>query len=345
MQRKFLSVVLVGILLALAVSGTALAKQKLVVSTWGYGYDIFREIIEEPFEKLYDVDVVYEFGNNSERLSKLRLFRNNPRVDVVQLAHYYTQMGVDEGLFETIDPDALAYWDQIYDFAKDPTGPGYGPAYTVSRVGIVYRADKVKEPITSWADLWREDLRGRIALPELSTTQGPAFLAIIGKTFGSGLQDIDTAFEKIKELKPHVVKFYSKSSELINLFERGEVWVAPDLQLFMGGFLELDMPIEWVDPVEGVVANFNTINIVKNTKNRDLAQKYIEFILSPEVQYELAVKLGDSPVNKEVVISEEDAVTLTYGEDVVKNLITLDWDFILDNFDSWLDRWNREIVN
>lgn len=345
MQKKLVKVVLVGLILALAGSGTAMAKRQLIVSTWGFGYDIFKETIEEPFEELYDVDVVYEFGNNSERLSKLRLFKNAPRVDVVQLAHYYAQMGVDEGLFATIDPASIPSWDEIYDFAKDPTGISYGPAYTVSRMGIVYRPDKVKAPITSWADLWREDLRGHVALPELSTTQGPMFLAMVGETFGSGLKDIETAFAKIKELKPHVVKFYSKSSELINMFERGEVWAAPDLQLFYGGFLGLGIPVEWVDPVEGVVANFNTINIVKNAPNRDLAEKYVEFVLSRDVQYENAVKLGDSPVNKETKISEEDARTLTYGEDVVAKLVTLDWDFILKNLDNWLDRWNREIVH
>lgn len=345
MVKKFCLIVVVLMMSALLLAPAGVAKEKLVVSTWGYGYDIFQETIEKPFEALYDVDVVYEFGNNSDRIAKLRLFRNAPRVDVIQLAHYYAQIMVDEGLFEPIDPGKLASWDELYDFAKAPTGEGYGPAYTVSRLGIVYRTDKVKEPITSWQDLWREDLRGHIALPELSTTQGPMMLAIIGKTFGSGLKDVDTAFAKIKELKPHIVKFYNRSSELINMFERGEVWAAPTLQLFLGGFLKTGLPIEWCDPEEGVVANFNTINIVKGTKKKDLAYKYVEFILNKHTQYENAVKLGDSPVNKEVKIDPEAAKTLTYGRDVIDKLVTLDWEFILKHRDSWLDRWNREIIS
>jgi putative spermidine/putrescine transport system substrate-binding protein len=38
-------------------------------------------------------------------------------------------------------------------------------------VGLVYRSDKIA-PLTSWKDLWRPELKGRVAFPDVSTTQG-----------------------------------------------------------------------------------------------------------------------------------------------------------------------------
>lgn len=330
----------------LLVAGAAAAKEKLVVSTWGFAYDVFKKTVQEPFEKKYDCEIVYEFGNNADRLAKLRMFKNSPRVDVVQMTDYFTETMAQEGLLAKLDyAHKLTNYKHLYDFAQTPTGPSYGPAYTVSRFGLVYRADKVKKPLTSFHDLWRPDLAGHIALPELSTTQGPMFLAMVAKASGVSLKDADTIFAKLKTLKPAVVKFYSKSSELINMFERGEVWVAPAQQLVMDGLLKAVPSATWVDPKEGSVAVVNTINVVAGSKHTDLALKYIDFMLSQQTQYENAVKVNDSPVNRLVKIPAAEAKTLTVGEKMIDSLITLDWHYVNSQLPKWLDRWNREIAN
>ena len=59
------------------------------------------------------------------------------------------------GLFQTVDRSKLPNLDGVYEMAKAPMGD-YGPAYTLGRVGIVYDSAQVSEPLTSWADLWRE---------------------------------------------------------------------------------------------------------------------------------------------------------------------------------------------
>jgi hypothetical protein len=35
---------------------------------------------------------------------------------------------------------------------------------------------------------------------------------------------------------------------------------------------------------------------------------------------------------------------LTYGKDVIEQLIVLDIPYILEVRDAWVDRWNREIA-
>lgn len=343
LKRKVIITLLLAAILTLPV-GAAHAKEQLVVSTWGFAYDIFKKTIQEPFEKLYDVEIVYEFGNNAERIAKLKMFKNNPRVDVVHMTDYFAEQLIQEGIFEKLDYTKLKNFSELHDFAREPNGAGYGPAYTVSRFGIVYRSDMVKKPITSFHDLWRSDLAGHIALPELSTTQGPMFLAMIAKAEGVSLKDSDAVFKKLKTLKPAVVKFYNKSSELINMFERGEIWVAPAQQLVMDGLLKVVPSATWADPKEGSVAVINTLNVVAGSRKKDLALKYIDFVLSRKVQYDSAVLINDSPTNKLVKIPPAEVKTLTVGKAMINSLITLDWNFINSQRDKWLDRWNREIA-
>ena len=88
----------------------------------------------------------------------------------------------------------------------------------------------------------------------------------------------------------------------------------------------------------------NTINIVKGTENKELAEKFINWLLSKEFQKTSAVAKIDSPVNTKVELSAEEAAGITYGADVVNKLIQLDMNVVLEKNEEWINRWNREIA-
>ncbi|MER2060894.1 MAG: ABC transporter substrate-binding protein, partial [Niallia sp.] len=58
-------------------------KEKLVVSTWGFNEDFFRNEIYKPFEEENNVEIVLDTGNNADRLNKVR--QGNSDVDVIFL--------------------------------------------------------------------------------------------------------------------------------------------------------------------------------------------------------------------------------------------------------------------
>jgi putative spermidine/putrescine transport system substrate-binding protein len=100
--------------------------------------------------------------------------------------------------------------------------------------------------------------------------------------------------------------------------------------------------VVFVNPQEGSYINFNTINIVKNSKNKDLALKFIDYALSTEVQTRTAKALGESPVNTEVELTDEEAENLTYGELVEKSNV-VDHEFVNTMKTQWIDKWNRTL--
>ena len=334
----------VAILSLFCLGSLAFAAEELVVSTWGFNMDKIEKYIKIPFEEKYGVKIIYEQGNNADRLNKLILTKDNPTVDVVHFSDYFTQIAINEGVIAEMDLSNIPNVERLYEIAKHPLGEKYGPAHTLYNYGLVYRTDRASEPVTSWKDLWRDEFKDFVSLPDITTTQGPSTVVMTALTWGEGITDDETAFAKLAELKDSVIKFYSRSSELISLFQQEEVWIAPVQRFAWGNLVETGLPLAWVNPSEGSVGMQNLICLVKGTQKADLAYKYIDWVLSDEVQTAMAMDLVDSPSNKYVEVPEDIAERLTHGKDTIEKLIVLEMPYILEERDAWVDRWNREIA-
>jgi putative spermidine/putrescine transport system substrate-binding protein len=331
------------VLLVLLLGSLSLAQ--VAVSTWGFGMDLIDKNVTSTFEEIYGMEILYDLGNNADRISKIQLRKDNPNIDVAEFAPTFALRGANEGLFQPLDPSRIAAYDELYDWAKDPFGNSLGVGFTVYSYGIVYRTDMVSEPITSWRDLWREDLKGRVSLPNITTTQGAATVVMASRAWGGSEEDADIGFAKLAELaEENVVTFYARTSELISLFEQGEIWAAPVLRFGWGGLQDTGLDLAWVAPEEGSVGFINTISIIKDAPDLDAAYDYINHKLSHSVQEAMALDLVDSPTNATVMVPAEQAASLTYGEEEISNLIFLDYDFLLSVEEAWIQRWNEEIL-
>ncbi len=348
-MKKLVVLTLVVTLLVTAVgfSGQANAAEKrtLVVSTWGYNQELIDKNITQPFEEMYNVDIVYETGNNSERLGKLLERGDNPGVDVINLAGDYAYQAMQEGVLQPYDPEQLSNLEELYDWAQDPLGDHYGVGYSISSLGLFYRTDEVEEPITSWRDLWREDVAGYVTVPEMGTTQGAAMLLMMALAWGGDADNLEPAWEKLPELVPQLATTYRRSSEMISLVQQEEVWVGAYASYAWGGLLGTELPLEAVVPEEGLAGFLSVTSIVKGTENEDLAHAYIDFLISHDVQLAEALDLVDSPTNATVTeIPEDIAAQLTYGEDVVDSLIFPDYAETAKHKEEWIERWNEIIA-
>ncbi|WP_445486795.1 ABC transporter substrate-binding protein [Niallia sp. 03133] len=345
-MKKLISLLVMASLLLLAACGSNEGSKektkKLVVSTWGFNEDFFNKEIYKPFEEENHVEIVLDTGNNADRLNKIK--QGNSDVDIIFLSDYYAQQGIQDNLFETIDHAKLPNLNNIYDVAKAPLGEDYGPAYTIAQFGIAYNPDEVKKPITSWNDLWSKDLKGKITIPSITSTTGPMFLDAASVIGGSKTFNEDKAFSEMKKIMPSVVKEYSQTSEFVNMFSQGEIAAGPIMGMYFASLQEAVPNAKFVIPSEGGYGVMNTVNIIKGSDQKELSEKFINYILGKEVQEKSAKNKVDSPVNKEVKLTDEEAAGLTYGEELINSLHILDMKFVNENLKGWIDRWNRELV-
>lgn len=319
------------------------APKELVISTFGLSEDIVKSDIFAPFEKENNVKIVVETGTSSERYTKLE---NNPNsnVDVIELSQSNAAKGVESGLFEKLDASKVKNMDELTDTAKEISKNGAGPAYSANSIGIVYNKEKAGMEIKEWSDLWDASLKGKISVPDIATTYGPAMLYLANDQQNGNLEKDKgaAAFKGLKELSPNIVKTYGKSSDLANMFKSGEIVAAVVGDFAVPMVTQADPDIAYVVPESGTYSNFNTINVTKNSKNKELAEKFVNWRISQELQTKTAKSLNEAPTNKNVTLDAETAKDKTYGA-VAERAKGIDFDFVNANLKTWIDKWNKTL--
>ena len=315
------------------------AGQTLTISTFSFNAELLQKNIYDPFMEQTGAKLVVETGKNAERVTKIEESPEN--YDVVVISDSFAAQLGNDGILGNIDRSKIANLDSIYDAAKAPMGEEYGPAYTFNRLGIVYDPSMIDVEIKSFADLWNTELKDCIAVPDITTTSGVLFYYATAAAFGlTPGQDDDAIFAKLEELKPNVVKTWTSANDTITMLNQGEASVAALLDYSYTTAKQANPDYVWVSPSEGNFACFNMLNITKDCKNKELAEAFINFYLSKDVQLADALDGVDAPVNTEVELTEEQAANFTYGQEMVDSLVLPDWSLITEKKADWINRWN-----
>jgi len=323
--------------------GNAHADEKtLTISVYAFAQDAYGKIVYRPFEKICGCKIVVETGNSAERLAKMEANKANPVIDMAVMSMADALEASRKGLIDKIDTSKLSNYDKLYDIAKDPNEDGMSIGYTFYATSIAYRSDKAT--VNSWNDLFSKKLAGQVAFPDVTTNQGPPALYMLGIAMGKNTPDLKAPIEEVGKHRNDIVTFYNRSSQLVQLFEQGEIWAAPIGRFAWAPIHKLDVPIKWATPKEGQTGGMNVMVVTKGSKNRDLALKFMDFWLSTPVQKGLADALVDSPANKDVKVSPEVADNITYGADTAASLKLIPSAIDLENRNKWLQEWNAEVA-
>ena len=185
----------------------ATEEKKLVLSTYGLSEDISAEEVYKPFEDQYNCKIVTETGSTNERYTKLSANAESS-IDVIELSQAMTAKGIEEGLFEPLDLSKIENSQYLIKAAKTMADAGKGAAYTINSIGIMYDPEAVGFEIKSFDDLWKAELEGSVAIPDITTTFGPAMVYMASDYKGVDVTSDKgaAAFEALEELKPKPCK-------------------------------------------------------------------------------------------------------------------------------------------
>lgn len=337
-----MAALLVGLGLVAVGSRPAGAQgDELVVAVFGGTFEkAWRANVIQAFERENNVRVRVVTGLSGENFAKLRAQKDNPQMDVVTFDAPFALVAAREGLLETLDPQRIPNLNALHDFAL-PQGRAYVAFFTSSQV-LAYNTQHVKTAPTGWEDLWKPEYKGKVALPEIGSISGAYFVAIMGKVFGSGLFDADAAFPRVKTLRPSVLTFWTSHDQLAQLLVQGEVWLSPWASDRAAFQVKSGAPIAAITPKEGAIFGMGAMGIAKGSKQRALAEKYINYSLAVAPQKLNAETMYIGPTNRGVQLADDVAKLVPYGDNL-KRLVAPDWDEFGKRRDQWVERWNREI--
>lgn len=343
MKLKYLTGAMIT---AALLSSTAIAQERTVyMGAYGGSTEkLMMETVLPTWEKANNAKVVYVPGNSTKTLAKLQAQKGSQELDVVFLDDGPMYRAVSLGFCDTIQ-DAEIFND-VYDIAKMGTDKAVGVGFVAT--GLAYDtktfADNGWDAPTSWADLADPKYAGKLVVQPITNTYGLHALVMTARLHGGGEDNIDPGFtEFVDNIAQNVVTFEPSSGKLSELFQNGEVAIAPWGSGRVKSLADTGFPAEFVYPKEGAVALMIAMCPVVDSDVPDLAQSLIQYLLTPEVQTLIAETKAWGPTNKNAVINDEMAAALPYGPEKIGQLIAVDWDTINPAREAWTKRWTREV--
>lgn len=332
--------------LALLSAGPVLAAdQTLILGGYGGSFEtLMKEHVIPPFEEAHGAEVQFVPGNSTENLARLQAQRGNQELDVVFLDDGPMYQAVALGFCDTIaDAPILA---DIYDIARMGTDKAIGTGFVAT--GFAYNTEMFEakgwDPPSSWMELTDEKYEGLLSIPPISNTYGLHTLVMLARLNGGGEKNIDPGFEVMSEqVAPNVLVFEPSSGQMSQLFQSDSIALSIWGSGRVKSLADTGFPAKFAYPEEGAVALMVAACPVVESDVPDLAQAFIQYVLSPEVQTQIATTMGQGPTNKTVELPEEATEGLPYGPERVGNLIAVDWDTINQHRLEWTERWAREV--
>jgi spermidine/putrescine transport system permease protein len=260
--------------------------KELNVFNWS---EYLPDSVLKKFEDKTGVKVNYtNFSSNEEMMAKVSA--GGGIYDLTVASDYFLQPMVKQDMIEPIDLNNIPNFKNLLpEFVNKDYDPGnkYSVPYMGNTQSLGINPDKIKTEITSYADLWKPELKGQIVLLD----DQRMVLGMVLKTLGYSANDTDTkhldeAKKKMLELMPNVKAFDSDSPKTLMI--NGEIGVmlswGPEIAL-----AQREKPqVKTILPKEGLILAFDNFVIPKGAKNKKAAEAFINFVLDPDISAEIS---------------------------------------------------------
>ena len=256
--------------------------QVLNIYSWA---DYFDPQVLAEFEKANNCRINYDvYSNTEELLAKMQA--GGALFDIIQPSDYMVTTMIQLNMLEKLDHSKLPnVKPNLIESLKTPAYDQkleFAIPYVWGITGIAYNKKYVKDPITSWADLWKPEYKGHIILLNDNREVFSLALKKAGKSNNStDPKEVEAAFNDLKKLNANVLAYDTENNKQKMIAE--EAWIA---HMWSGdaSFCNFDNPnITFCVPKEGTLIWADNMAIPKGAKNKELAIKFLNYIYDPKV--------------------------------------------------------------
>lgn len=313
----------------------------LRMNGWGGGWDAaIMKGVAAPLEEKYGLKVQLVVGTQAAQFVKLIAEKDNPPFDVFQ--------GDSSVMVELLKADVIGEIKASDVPNAKRIVPGlrefgdYGVPFSLSAIGPAYNPKFIKQPLTSYSDMARPDLKGRVALYPATTTASLYLLGFAEENGGS-ISNMEPAWKLLEATKPNILTLVQGNTPLAQIYQSEEAYAAI---FWNGGAYELKakgFPIEFVVPTQGIFAPLTYFNVVKGMKYPEAAQAFAEQLLSDQGMLALP-EAGRQDVTTDVKLPDELRRDLLFTSPerfaLRKNV---DWEKWMAGRNARIDQFNRII--
>jgi len=276
----------------------------------------------QPFEKANDVKVnVKEFEGTGAGFAIVDQSQPGDW-DVMVIDSIDVPRGVSKGLFEPLPEDKLPFADLFAQVTMDAKtkvdGKRYGITEKFGYNTIGYNKTKVAEADMQSLQVLRDPkYKGRIAVYDYYLPViGMAALSLGKKTSELTEADLPAIKDVLFNVKANA-KLVGEVTASQTALATGEVDILVGGGEWVTAGLAKENPaLDFSIPKEGAVLWSQSLAMFKDSKNKELALKFIQYVLSPEGQARLATSAcyWGMPANTKAALTEAEKKVLRFDQ-------------------------------
>ena len=267
----------------------------------------------KPFEDATGCKVTVQvFGTSDEAFS---LFTTNPdKFDVISASGDASLRLVRAGYVQPVNVDLVKNYADIFPALKDKPyntvdGVHYGIPHGRGSNLLMWRTDNVTPAPTTWAQMFdpSSSFAGKVSVYDAPIYIADAAVVLMKTKPELGIKNPyaldDTQFaaavDLLKKQKPMISQYWVDYTKQMDAFRNGDATVGTTWQVITN-LLQGEtpaVPVDVIKPPEGATGWSDTWMINSKTKHLNCAYKFIDHIVSPEVNIQIAEWFGEAPGN------------------------------------------------
>lgn len=280
----------------------ASSNNTLKLYNWG---EYMGEDLISNFEKEYDAKVICEYFDSNEMMyTKVQA---GDKYDVLVPSDYMIERLMNEDFLQPINKDEIPNMENLADGVKnldyDPDNT-YSVPYFWGNVGIVYDKNNVSEADLKkegWNILKDERYKGDEYIYDSERDSFMMAFKALGYSMNTDNEDeINAAYEWLLELNNTMEPAYV-TDEVIDNMANGMKSLAVVYSGDAAYILSQNEDMGFFMPEEGTNLWSDAMVIPANAENPELANKFINYVLSYDASYGNSEYVGYASSNKEVL--------------------------------------------
>lgn len=278
----FLLLFIISAMLPFGCSSTT-GNQPQALNIYNYATYIAPEAIAQ-FEKENNVKIQYDTFEDSDALYA-KLKQGNPGYDVIFPADYMVKVMVGENIIEPLNVNNIPNLKNLDTrFVNQTFDPGnkYSFPYQWGTMGIGYNLKATQGEINSWGAMFDPKYTGKIAWQDNARYTFAGVLMYLGfDPNTTNPEEIDKARDLLIKSNKIVAAFVPDTGQV--LLDQGEVNVTMEWSGDIFQVMKENPNLRYAIPKEGTILFSDNMAIPKGAPHKELAEKFINFILQPEV--------------------------------------------------------------
>jgi putative spermidine/putrescine transport system substrate-binding protein len=273
---------------------------------------------------------------------------------------------------QPINVDLVKSYADIFPALKDKPyntvdGVHYGIPHGRGSNLLMWRTDQVEPAPTTWAEMFdpSSPFAGRVSVYDAPIYIADAAVVLMSTKPDLGIKNpyalddkqFQAAVDLLKQQKSMISQYWVDYTKQMDAFRNGDATVGTTWQVITNLLQGEDpaVPVDVVKPAEGATGWSDTWMINSKTTHRNCAYKFLDHIVSPSVNIQIAEWFGEAPGNSkacELATTPEHCDTFhadddAFWEDVwywqtpEAKCVDGRTDATCKDFDAWVSAWTE----